>query len=161
MTVPTPPAAPADPAAPPVVEAPPAQAKPETDWKAEARKHEARAKENAAAAAELAALKESQKTEAQKLADKVVETERKVTATEDVLNRYKVALKHGLAESDIEDLNWSGTDEEIEARVKRFVERKAADPRPKGDPDQGPRGTAPTAGPAEEFASFLQAQLRQ
>jgi HK97 family phage major capsid protein len=54
----------------------PAEAKPEIDWKAEARKHEQRAKENAAAAAELAALKESQKTEAQKLADRVAQAEK-------------------------------------------------------------------------------------
>lgn len=153
---PTPPEAPAAPSTP---EAPPAQAKPETDWKAEARKHEQRAKDNAAAAAELAALKESQKTEAQKLADRAAAAEQQTKDAQDALNRYKVALRHGLAESDVEDLNWSGTDEEIEARVKRFVAGKAD--RPRTDPDQGPRGTAPTPGPAQEFANFLQAQLRQ
>lgn len=149
----------ATPPASPAPEPPPAQAKPEIDWKAEARKHEQRAKENAAAAQELAALKESQKTEAQKLADRAEAAEKQAKEREAALNRYRVALKHGLAETDIEDLNWSGSDEEVEARVKRFVERKATGPKP--DPDQGPRGTATPQNPAQEFASFLEAQLRQ
>lgn len=54
----TPPATPpADPAAPPAQE---------TDWKAEARKHEKRAKENFAAVEELAKLKTSMQTDSEK-----------------------------------------------------------------------------------------------
>jgi hypothetical protein len=56
---------------PPTTEAP-AQ---EPDWKAEARKWEARAKENKGAAEKLADLEESQKTEAQKLADRAAAAE--------------------------------------------------------------------------------------
>lgn len=47
----------------------------ETDWKAEAKKWEARAKENFEAATKLAAIEESQKTEAQKAADKIAALE--------------------------------------------------------------------------------------
>lgn len=53
-----------------------------TDWKAEARKWEARAKDNKAAAEELEHLRESQKTEEQKRAERESERERKLAAYE-------------------------------------------------------------------------------
>lgn len=46
-----------------------------TDWKSEARKWEARAKENKNAAARLAELEEANKTEAQKIADRATKAE--------------------------------------------------------------------------------------
>lgn len=94
-------------------------------------------------AQEAERLREAQKTEAQKLADRAEAAERRAQDNESALNRYRVALKHGLAESDIEDLNWSGSDEDIEARVKRFVERQSpAAGRPRADADQGARTSA-------------------
>ena len=53
-----------------------------TDWKAESRKWEKRAKENSKAAEELAALKEAQMTEQQKLEARAAEAEAKVAALE-------------------------------------------------------------------------------
>lgn len=69
----------ATPPAPPAVETPPAQ---ETDWKAEARKWEQRAKENKAAADQLAKIEEANKTEAQKLADRAEKAEQRAIAAE-------------------------------------------------------------------------------
>lgn len=54
----------------------------ETDWKAEARKWEARAKENKTAAERLAEIEEAQKTEAQKLAERAEAAERKAAEYE-------------------------------------------------------------------------------
>lgn len=81
---PTPTPTPAPPAegtptpTPPATEAP-AQ---EPDWKVEARKWEARAKENKSAAEKLAELEEAQKTEAQKLADRAAKAEAKAAEYE-------------------------------------------------------------------------------
>lgn len=82
MTAPTPPAEPQ--------QAPPAQ--PETDWKAEARKWEARAKENSAAAARLTELENAQKTEAEKTTERLTAAERKAADAELASLRLDVAL---------------------------------------------------------------------
>lgn len=63
------------PTPPPAVEPAPAQ---EPDWKAEARKWEARAKENSDAAKRLAEIEEAFKTEAQKAAERLAAAEAKV-----------------------------------------------------------------------------------
>jgi hypothetical protein len=87
--------APEPPAAPPVV--PPAQGEPkpaptpattpdppkaETDWKAEARKWEARAKENLSAAEKLAALEEKDKTDLQRAQARAEAAEKKAAELE-------------------------------------------------------------------------------
>lgn len=54
----------------------------ETDWKAEARKWEARSKENASAASKLVEIENASKTDAQKLTDRASAAEAKVTAFE-------------------------------------------------------------------------------
>lgn len=163
MTAPTPPAPPAPPETPPtssVETQPPAQAKPETDWKAEARKHEARAKENAAAAAKLAALEEAQKTAEQKLTDRVTAAEKERDEARLDALRAKVGAAKKLP-VDVVDLLKGDTEEELAAHADRLAEHFKASVRPSGPADQGPRGTAPTAGPAQEFADFLKTQLRQ
>jgi hypothetical protein len=58
--------------------APAAPAQDPTDWKAEARKWEARAKENTTAADELATLKAAQMTDTEKTAARLVDLEAKV-----------------------------------------------------------------------------------
>jgi hypothetical protein len=81
--VPTAPATPAPTPAPPAAATPPpAPAQEPTDWTAEARKWEARAKENKTAADELAALKAAQMTEAEKAAARTAELEAKVKGFE-------------------------------------------------------------------------------
>ena len=65
-----------------------------TDWKAEARKWEARAKSNSAAAAKLAKLEDAQKTETQRLTDNLsaVTGERDKTAAELAAARLELAI---------------------------------------------------------------------
>lgn len=148
-TPPTPPAAPAEP------EPKPAQAKAEVDWKAEARKHEARAKENAAAAAELAALKEAQKTEAEKLADRVKAAERERDEARLEALRAKVGAAKKLP-ADVVDLLKGDTEEELTAHADRLAAHFTTGPR--ADVDQGVRGAAAPQSPREEFAKFIQAR---
>lgn len=126
--------APAAPAAPPAQasttneapKTPEPPAKPETDWKAEARKWEARAKENIKAADQLAAIEEANKTEAQKQADKMAELEKSATAAKVEALRYKYAAKHHISDEDAE-LFLTATDEEtIAKQAERFSARESA-----------------------------------
>lgn len=94
-----------------------APAAPETDWKAEARKWEARSKENAEAAKRLAEIEESAKTEAQKQAERMAELEAKVKEYE---TREQIAAwKAEVAEaSGVPAVALAGsTKEEIEAHA--------------------------------------------
>lgn len=75
----------------------------DTDWVAEARKWESRAKENAAkaraneqAAARLAEIEEANKTEAQKLADRLAAAEAKAAQAELKALRAEVAQTKGV-----------------------------------------------------------------
>lgn len=68
-----------DPVTPPTAPPPPAQ---EPDWKVEARKWEQRAKENSDAAARLAEFEEAQKTQQQRDAEALAESQRKVAEYE-------------------------------------------------------------------------------
>lgn len=121
--------------------------KPEVDWKAKAREWEKRAKANADAATRLAQLEESQKTEAQKLADAVEQHRRDADKARADLVRMQVALRHRIPEDDL-DLLGDGDEAQIEARAQRLADlRAAADAaaaaptRPRGDTDQGVRGS--------------------
>ena len=64
---------------------------PEVDWKAKSRDWEKRAKENKAAADELAALRESQKSEAQKLIDRATAAEQRAAVAEMKADRARIA----------------------------------------------------------------------
>jgi hypothetical protein len=98
----------------PATQTPPAQ---ETDWKAEARKWEARAKENSAAATRLTEIEEASKTAEQKAAERLAELEAKVTGyeTRDQINAWKteVAEATGVPAA----LLAGSTKEEIEAHA--------------------------------------------
>lgn len=78
----------------------------EIDWKAEARKHEARAKEasarakaNESAAQRLAEIEEASKTAEQKAAERLAEAERRAAELEARANRATVANEHGIPEA--------------------------------------------------------------
>lgn len=163
MTAPTPPTPPAAPApeatpTPPVEAQPPAQAKPEPDWKAEARKHEQRAKENAAKAKQYDELLESQKTEAQKLSDRAAQAEKERDEARLEALRVKVGASKRLP-PDVIDLLKGDTEEELAAHADRLAEHFKASVRPSGSVDQGPRGGAPAATPRDQFAEFLTKQM--
>jgi len=110
----------------------------ETDWKAEARKHEQRAKENKAAADELAALKESQKSDDQKRNE---ETERLRAENAAFKQREQVAqwAKEIVDASDVPDdkkfavtaaLHGS-TREELEASLEQIKSLMPSEKAPK------------------------------
>lgn len=83
-------------------------------WKALARKHEQRAKENSSAAEELAKIRESQKTEAEKLQDKVSAAEKRAAEVEMRALRAEVAFEKGLTPAQAKRLVGT-TKEELEA----------------------------------------------
>lgn len=117
----------------------------EIDWKAKAREWEKRAKANADAASKLAQLEESQKTEAQKLADRAVEAEKQRDALLIETLRNKVALHKGLPPELVDRLRGS-TEEEMSADADALLALIPATSRPRGDVDQGVRSAIPLNG---------------
>lgn len=101
---------------------PVAPARAETDWKAEARKWESRAKENSAAAKRLAEIEEANKTEAQKLAERVEAAEKAAAEAQAKAMRREIALEHRLSKEDAGLLD-AVTDEDA---MRRLAERLAA-----------------------------------
>jgi hypothetical protein len=118
-------------------EAPTEEAPPEGDPKVfdadyvdklrkESAKYRTEAKANADAAKRLAEIEEAQKTEAEKVADRLrsLEAERD-DAKRDAL-RFKVASKFGIADDDV-DLFLTGTDEEtLTKQAERLADRATA-----------------------------------
>lgn len=143
---PTPPPAPA-----PAPAAPPAPAQ-EPDWKAEARKWEDRAKENKKAADRLAELEESQKTEAQKLADRAAAAEAKAAGyeREKQVDAWKadVAKTSGVPAAALA----GSTLEEIQAHaelLKPLIATSPETPVPPAGPTVPGEGGTPPAGVAQ------------
>lgn len=105
------------------------------DWKAEyektlahARKHETRAKENAAAAKELADLKKSQMTEVEKANTERDELAQRLADAEARSVRSDAARKYSLTDEDLALLDGVPADK-FDARAKALSERiKAAAP---------------------------------
>ena len=90
----------------------------ETDWQAEARKWEARAKSNKAAADKLSEIEESKKTEIQKATERAEQAERQLQELERERNRLTVIAKHGIPE-DYQDLIKGDSDEELAASAEK------------------------------------------
>ena len=88
-------------------------------WKQKAREQEARAKANATAAQRLAEIEESQKSEAQKQADRIAAAERQAAEAAAESLRYRAAARHGIDEEHF-DLLGTGTQEDIDARATRL-----------------------------------------
>lgn len=144
---------PADPPAPA-----PAQ---ETDWKAEARKWEARAKENAEKAKAHDAAVEASKTAEQKVADRLAAAEAKVAEyeTREQIAAWKAEVS---SETGVPAVALAGsTREEIEAHAATLkplitpaepVKKAALGPYV---PDEGTQPTKPLGGPAQAFADAL------
>ena len=144
------PAAPATPAPAPTPTTPAATATPPAqepiDWTAEARKWEARAKENKTAAEELAALKAAQMTEAEKAAARLADLESKVKGyeTKEQIAAWKadVAKATGVPAQALA----GSTKEEIEAHAETLKPLIVVPDGKKGaiGPYVPPEGSAPS-----------------
>lgn len=128
-----------------------------TDWKAEARKWEARAKENSGAAQKLADLENASKSELQKALDRAEAAEKALASTQAESLRLTVAARHGITGDALDLLNGS-TEDELEAKAVKLsallTDSTKPDPFPKADPSQGVRG-AGNATTADQFAAFV------
>lgn len=89
-----------------------------TDWKAESRKWEKRAKENATAAEKLRAIEEANKTEAQKLTERAEAAEAKVREFEAAAERRSWRAEVSKETGIPVDILRGDTREEIEAHAK-------------------------------------------
>lgn len=111
----------------PVEPAAPAQ---ETDWKAEARKWEARAKENSSAASKLAEIEEANKSEAQKLQEQLSQLQERAATAERDRERLAVIAKHGIPE-EYQDLVHGSDAASLEAsaaKIKTLIATSAQPP---------------------------------
>ena len=96
-----------------------------TDWKSKSREWERRAKDNKAAADELATLKDSQKTAEQRFIARVPEMEERASEAESRALRADIASTYGISKED-RDLFLTGSDEAaLTAQAKRLADRVA------------------------------------
>lgn len=125
-------------------------------WKAQSRRWERQAQANADAARELAALKESEKTELQKAVDRAAAAETELTALRTESMKRKAAAKHGISEDDLQFLH--GDDEtSLDAAAKKLAERINGNGRSKGprDPGRTPTDKGKNAADARETVRTL------
>jgi hypothetical protein len=124
-----------------------------TDWKAKAREWEKRAKENKSAADELTALKESQKTEQQRLAERAEAAERSAAEAQRELVRLRVISEVGLP-ADLHEFVVGNDEDELRAKATKLKAQFGADYR-SVDVGLGPRQT----GPAQDMNSLIRQQV--
>lgn len=109
----------------------------------ESAKYRTEAKANADAAARLAALEESQKTETQRLQDERDALKAERDAVRGEVLRARVALTKGLS-AELADRLRGATEDELSEDADRLLALlKPSGPAPFGDVDQGVRKTTP------------------
>jgi len=159
MTDPTDPA-PADPS----TETPPADPAAQDDpkptetvdyWKKKSRENEARAKANAKAAEQLAAIEEANKSEAQKAADALAAANKAAEDAKADALRYRIASKFQVSDEDAE-LFLTGTDEETLTRQAKRHQELVGERKKTGNavPREGTNPPQPTDD-VREFARSL------
>lgn len=132
-----------------------------TDWKAEARKWEARAKENKDAAEELARLKESQMTEAEKAAAHLAEVEAELARLKAEQQRRadaaEVARQTGVPVSLLE---FCADRASMDAFAAEYAEAKKGSVAPVAERTRIVRndGARPTA--KEEFVDYMSGKIQ-
>ena len=99
----------------------------EVDWKAKSREWERRAKENKAAAEELAAIRDSQKTEAERAAERLAEAEQRAAAAESRAIRRETALEFHLSADDAALLDAVSDPDAMRSLAKRLARQAQAD----------------------------------
>lgn len=119
----------------------------------ESAKYRTEAKANAEAAKRLAELEESQKTEAEKQAERIAELEKQIEGATVQAVRARMAAKYQIDPEDA-DLFLTGTNEEtVEAQAKRLSERVSAS---KKNPPRVPKeGTVTNAAGSEDRREFV------
>jgi hypothetical protein len=123
-------------------------------WKNLSRSHEGKAKSNADAAAKLAQLEDSQKSEQQRLTDRLTATEVELAQYRTREVRTAAAVQAGLS-PDMAEYLTEVEPEKALAQAKKLAERlKPAEPKP-ADLRQGARGAAAT--PAQDPNAWLRA----
>ena len=123
-------------------------------WKSLARKHEARAKENAGAAKRLKELEDADKTELQKATDKAATEATEHAKTRGELLRLRVAMRKGLTETQAKRLVGE-TEEELEADADELLasfkpQDDASSDTDNGKPTRPKERLRPGAAPDEE-----------
>lgn len=119
--------------------------------RAEAAKYRTEAKANADAAKRLAEIEESQKTEAQKAADRLAAAEREREEARAEALRWKVAAKHGIDDEDAALFLTASDEETLTKQATRLAARTAQGKR---NGNYVPReGTTSKATPNDERAA--------
>ena len=133
---------------PPEAPAAPAQ---ETDWKAEARKWEARAKENISAASRLAEIEEASKSEAQKLAERAAAAEKTASEKDRALLKLQAVVDYGIPK-DYQDLVHGDTAEALAESAKKVQSLIKANTEQPVEPQQTATFVIPDEGKSPNLA---------
>jgi hypothetical protein len=132
------------------------QGKPDVDWKGEARKWENRAKADYEAANKWREFELSQKSEYDKLTEKVSEYEAQAAQAQTKLLKYEVATAKGIPNEAL-DLLTGSSREELESAADKLLSLIADQSKPnapKPDLNQGKPAIAGST-PADQFAAAL------
>jgi hypothetical protein len=124
--------------------------------RAEAAKYRTEAKANADAAKKLTELEEAQKSETQKLADRVAKAEQDAEAARREALRYRVAAKFQVSDEDAE-LFLTGTDEDTLTKQAQRLTERAEQQKKNGNhvPREGAAPAKPVVDERAAFAAFL------
>lgn len=126
-----------------------------TKLRQEAAKYRTEAKKNADAAQRLAEFEEAQKTEAQKLADRLATAEKALAAKEAETLRLTIASKHGITGDHLDLL--SGADEsELEAKALKIAALIKQGGKGPVVPSQGKAPAEAPVTAADQFAAAFQ-----
>jgi len=119
-------------------------AKTEIDWKAKSRDWEARAKANNKAAEELAALKQAQMSEQERLSAQLTEAQSAAETARTEALRLRVAVRHSISDEDAE-LFLTGSDEATLTRQAERLASRESDRKKNGNrvPNEGRNTSAP------------------
>lgn len=137
----------------------------DTDWVAEARKWEKRAKENSDAAARLKELEDAQKSDQDKLNDRLSELESTAKSSSTEAARLRVAIRKGLTETQAKRLVGDTVEELEEDADELLASFKIDDEEPSG-PSRRPQerlrpGATPSAEPEKSPDELVDAVIKQ
>lgn len=109
----------------------------------EAAKYRTEAKANAKAVEELAGIKESQKSDAQKAADRLADAEKDAQDARSEALRWRIAAAHSISDEDA-DLFLTGTDEDTLNKQAARLAQHASDRKKNGNvvPNEGASTTS-------------------